>query len=137
MRLGTRGAALVEFALAWPLAVLFVMVGVQVAVSGAEWSAAHSAAAAGARAASAAGAVPADGAVVALHGLTPALAGATAEAWCPGQPAPPQVWVCARDLGRTVDVSIGGSVPALVPLFGAAGLPIGAEVTLQKETFAS
>lgn len=132
----SRGAALVEFALAWPLAIAVVMVSVELGVWGVEWSAAHAAAAAGARAASVSGAQPRTGALVALRTLAPALAGARAGIWCPGQaPASPSVWVCSRDLGRTVQVSIGGDVPALLPVLGGKGLPIRAEVTVQKETF--
>ena len=136
MRSTLRGAALVEFALTWPLAVLLVTASVEVGVWAAEWSAAHAAAAAGARAASASGASAGTGALVALRSLAPALAGTRAGTWCPGEShAAPQVWVCARDLGRRVQVSVGGTVSALVPLLGGDGLPIRADVTVQKETF--
>lgn len=136
MRNRARGAALVEFALAWPLAIALVMVSVELGVWAAEWSAAHAAAAAGARAASATAASPGTGALVALRSLAPALAGTRAGRWCPGEtPDAPQVWVCARDLGGSVQVSIGGTVSALLPVFGGKGLPIRADVTVQKETF--
>jgi len=132
----SRGTALVEFALCWPLAVLLVMLGVQLGVWGAESAAAHAAASAGARAATVSGANVERGGLVALRSLAPALAGTRAGAWCPGQaPVAPQVWVCARDVRNGVEVSIGGTVPALIPVLGANGLPVHADVTVQKETF--
>ena len=132
-----RAAGLVEFALAWPVAVLLVTGAVQIALWGAEWSAAHSAAEAGARAASMAGASPEEGAVVAARSLGPAVAGAGVGVWCPGNAGPtPPVWVCARDLGNAVEVSVGGAAPALVPLPALHGLPLRAHVTVAKESFA-
>jgi hypothetical protein len=136
MRRCKRGTALVEFALAWPVALSLVLGCVEIAVWGAEAFAARSAALAGARAASVAGAPPSVGSVVALHALEPSLVGASAAPWCPGQAgARPEIWVCARDLGPTVEVSIGGTVPALVPLVAGGGLPLRAHVVLQKEMF--
>src|SRR5579864_2580639 len=118
-----------EFALAWPVAPLLVLGCVELAVWGTESHAARNAALAGARAASAAGADPRAGEVVALRTLGPSLAGASPVAWCPGAgPEPTGVWVCAYDKGLTVEVKVGGSVPALVPLLGSTGLPLHADV---------
>ncbi|HEV2027102.1 MAG TPA: TadE/TadG family type IV pilus assembly protein [Candidatus Dormibacteraeota bacterium] len=132
-----RGAAMVEFALAWPVALLLVLSSVELAVWVAESFAARSAALAGARAASVAGASPQVATGVTIRVLAPSLVGVRAVAWCPGQGgAPPPLWVCARDLGSAVQVDVGGSVPALVPLAWGGGLPLHAHVALQKETFA-
>ena len=132
-----RGAALVEFALAWPVALLVILGSVELAVWGVEAYAARSAALAGARAASVAGVRPTLAVTVALRALNPSLVGATASSWCPGQPTPmPTVWICARDLGATVEVTVGGTAPAPVPLSRGQGLPLHADVILQKETFA-
>lgn len=131
-----RGAALLEFALAWPVALLLVVGCVELSVWGSESYAARAAALAGARAASVVGASPAAGAEVAVRALAPSLVGARASAWCPGQSrATPPVWVCVRDIGSSVAVSVGGYAPALVPLVAGSGLPLHADVTLQKEAF--
>ncbi len=133
---GTRGAAIVEFALAWPIALLLVLGSVELAVWGAESLAARSAALAGARAASVAGSDPEVAVAVALRVLSPSLVGVAAGAWCPGQGGhPPEVWVCAIDLGSEVQVDIGGSVPSLVPIVPGGGLPLHAHTTLKKEIF--
>jgi hypothetical protein len=127
-----------EFALAWPVALLLVLGCVELAVWGTESSAARSAALAGARAASVAGADPRVGEQVTVHALSPSLAGAAPVAWCPGDTTPPAaVWVCVYDHGLTVEVVVGGVVPALVPLLGSQGLPLHADVILQKERFAT
>ncbi|TAN32095.1 hypothetical protein EPN29_10245 [bacterium] len=132
-----RGAAVMEFALAWPVTLLLVLGCVELAVWEAEAFAARSAALAGARAATVAGAGPGAAAAAALYALAPSLVGAAAVIWCPGQPAAPAgVWVCATDLGSAVQVEVGGSVPALVPLVPGGGLPLHAYAVLQKETFA-
>jgi hypothetical protein len=130
------GTALIEFALAWPIALLLVLGCVEIAVWSAEAFAARSAALAGARAASVAGAGANIASAVALRALEPSLVGATAAPWCPGQAGNrPEVWVCARDLGSGVEVTIGGTAPALVPLVAGGGLPLHAHVVVQKETF--
>jgi hypothetical protein len=130
------GAALVDFALAWPLMLLAVFACVQLAIWGAEEHAARSAALAGARAGSAAGAGTDAATEVTLNALGPSLFAIKAVAWCPGSaPAPPGVWVCSRNRPAGVSVDVGGSVPALVPLVGA-GLPIAASASMGKEAFA-
>lgn len=132
----TRGSATVEFALAWPIALLLVLGCVELVVWGTESFEARSAALAGARAGSVAGSGPEVAATVALRVLAPSLVGATAGAWCPGQKEdPPQVWVCAIDLGSRVQVEVGGSVPSLVPMLQGGGLPIHARTVMQKEIF--
>jgi Flp pilus assembly protein TadG len=131
-----RGAAILEFALAWPVALLLALGCVELAVWSAESFAARSSALAGARAASVAGSNPRIAALVTIRALSPSLVGVQAGAWCPGQGgAPPPVWVCATDLGPTVQVEVGGSVPALVPVGVGRGLPLHAQVEIQKEAF--
>ena len=133
----TRGTALMEFALAWPIALLLVYGAVETAVYGSETFAARSAALAGARAGAVTGGGPAIAAEVALRTLSPSLVGVTPSAGCPGDSRLlPAVWVCARDLGSSVQVDIGGTVPALVPLVHEGGLPLRAHVVVQKEVFA-
>lgn len=132
-----RGTALMEFALAWPVALLLVLGAVETAVWATETFAARSAALAGARIGAIAG-TPADrAATVTLRTLSPSLVGVTAATWCPGQSGrPPDVWVCATDLGSAIQVDVGGSVPALVPIVSRSGIPLHAHVVLDKETFA-
>lgn len=132
-----RGTALMEFALAWPVALLLVLGAVETAVWATETFAARSAALAGARIGAIAG-TPADrAATVTLRTLLPSLVGVTAATWCPGQSGrPPDVWVCATDLGSAIQVDVGGSVPALVPIVSRSGIPLHAHVVLDKETFA-
>jgi hypothetical protein len=131
-----RGAAILEFALTWPVALLLTLGCVELAVWSAESFAARSAALAGARAAAVAGSTPQVAALVTIRALSPSLVGVQAGAWCPGQAggAPP-VWVCATDLGSAVQVDVGGSVPALVPVGLGKGLPVHAHVEMQKEAF--
>jgi hypothetical protein len=132
-----RGAAILEFALAWPVALLLALASVELAVWGAESYAARSAALAGARAASVADSSPRKAALVTIRALSPSLVGVQAGAWCPGQGgAQPPVWVCAVDLGSAMQVEVGGLVPALVPVGLGQGLPIHAHVEIQKEAFA-
>ncbi len=127
---------MLEFALVWPVALLLALGCVELAVWGAESFAARSAAVAGARAGTVAGSGPQVAAAVTMRVLAPSLVGVQASAWCPGQGnQPPRLWVCATDLGSTVQVDVGGSVPALVPLGPGPGLPLHAHVVLQKETF--
>jgi Flp pilus assembly protein TadG len=133
-----RGTALLEFALAWPIALLLALGCVELALWAVESDAARNAALAGARAAAVSGADPRAGEQVALRAMGPSLAGASAVAWCPGSlPPPPRVWVCVRDLTSAVEVIVGGSVPALVPVLGSQGLPLRADVVLSKERFAT
>ena len=135
-RLAHRGSTLVEFAIAWPIALLIVLAAVETAVWGTEMYAARSASLAGARAGSVTGGTAAIASAVALGSLAPSLVGVTAGSWCPGQSsASPTVWVCATDLGAAMQVDIGGSVPALVPVGLGAGLPLRAHVVLQKEAY--
>lgn len=135
---GRRGAAILEFALAWPVALLLALTCVELAVWGAESFAARSAALAGARAASVEGSNPRTAELVAMRVLSPNLVGVQAGVWCPGQvEAPPAVWVCATDLGSAVQVDVGGSVPALVPVGLGQGLPLHARVEIRKEAFAT
>ncbi len=136
-RRGQVAAALVEFAIVWPIALLVVLATVETAVWSSESYAARAASLAGARAGSVAGATPAVAAQVARSALSSSLVGVEAAIWCPGQarPAPP-VWVCAIDLGASIAVEVGGSAPALVPIAPGAGLPLHARVVLPKERFA-
>jgi len=130
------GAALVEFALVWPIALLIVLATVETAVWSVEAYAARAASLAGARAGAMAGGTPSAAAEVARRTLSSSLVGVAAVIWCPGgqRPAPP-VWVCAVDLGTGVEVDIGGAAPALVPLVAGGGIPLQAHVILRKETF--
>lgn len=136
MKRRQHAAALVEFALAWPVALLIVLSTVQAAVWAAEAYAAHAATVAGARAGAIAGGTAQVASVVALRTLSASLVGVVPRPWCPGaSPLPPPVWVCAIDLGDYIEVDVGGTVPALVPLVPGAGLPIRAHVVLAKERF--
>ena len=132
-----RGGTLLEFAIAWPVALLLIVGSVQLAVWGSEAFAAKQAALAGARAGIAAGASIGLARSAALASLRPVLVGASAGAWCPSSGgAHPAVWVCVTSSATAVEVRVGGSVPALFPLLpGAGGLPLGADVTLERETF--
>jgi len=130
------GTALMEFALAWPAALLVVLGCVELSVWGSEAYAARAAALAAARAGAVAGEGPDAAAAVALRALGPSLVGARAAAWCPGQAEPPpEVWVCVKDLGAAVTVTVGGTAPAVVPLAPGEGLPLDANITLAKEAF--
>ena len=131
-----RGAAILEFALAWPVALLLALGCVELAVWSVESFAARSAALAGARAAVVAGSTPQIAALVTIRALSPSLVGVQAGAWCPGQggDAPP-VWVCAMDLGPAIQIDVGGSVPSLVPVGFGNGLPLHAHIEMQKEAF--
>jgi hypothetical protein len=136
-RRAQKGSTLAEFAVGWPVALLIVLAAVETAVWGSEAYAARAAALAGARAGSVSGGTATVASAVALRSLAPSLVGVTADAWCPGQSsAPPPVWVCATDLGASMQVDVGGSVPALVPLWLGPGLPLHAHVVLQKEAYA-
>ena len=131
-----RAAALVEFALAWPVALLIVFATVQAAVWAAETYAARAASLAGARAGSVAGATATNAEQVARAALASSLIGVTPAVWCPGQPSPkPPVWVCAIDRGSTMEVDVGGTAPGLVPFGPAGGLPLHAAIALPKEVF--
>lgn len=131
-----RGTALIEFALAWPIALLLALGSVEAAVWGSETFAARSAALEGARAAAAAGGTPSLAVEVTRRTLAPSLVGVSTVAWCPGDSqAPPELWVCASDLGDAIEVEIGGMVPAVFPLTGGDGLPLQARVVVPKEVF--
>jgi len=131
-----RAAALVEFALAWPIALLIVLCTVEAAVWAAEAYAAHAATVAGARAGAIAGGTAEVASAVTLHTLSASLVGVAPMPWCPGaSPSPPPVWVCATDLGQSIEVDVGGFVPAMVPLAPGPGLPLRAHVVLAKEKF--
>lgn len=136
MKENQRAAALVEFALAWPVALLIVLATVQAAVWAAEAYAARAATVAGARAgAVATGSAPV-AALVTIRSLAPDLVGVVPKAWCPGlSPMPPPVWVCSVDLGGSIEVDVGGTVPALVPIAPDGGLPVRAHIVLPKERF--
>jgi hypothetical protein len=132
-----HGTALMEFALAWPIALLLVLGAVETGVWGSEVFAARSAALAGARAGAVVGAGAPAAVAVTIRTLAPSLVGVAASAWCPDQSRlRPPLWVCARDLGEAIEVDVGGEVPALVPILGERGLPLRAQVVLQKEGFA-
>ena len=136
MRKPQHAAALVEFALAWPIALLLILSMVEAAVWAAEAYAAHAATIAGARAGAIVGGTAQVASTVALRTLSASLVGVVPKPWCPGaSPARPSVWVCATDLGQSIEVDVGGTVPALVPLAPSAGLPLRAHVVLAKEKF--
>jgi Flp pilus assembly protein TadG len=131
-----RGTALVEFAFAWPIALLLALGTIETAVWSSETFAARSAALAGARAAAAAGGTSEVAIAVTQRILSPSLVGVTLSAWCPGESqTSPALWVCAKDQGDAIQVEIGGAVPAIVPLVSQAGLPLHAHVVVQKERF--
>jgi hypothetical protein len=131
-----HAGALVEFALAWPIALLIVLSTVEAAVWAAEAYAAHAATIAGARAGAIAGGTAAVASAVTLRTLSAGVVGVVPRPWCPGaSQLPPPVWVCATDLGQSIEVDVGGFVPALVPLAPGAGLPLRAHVVLAKEKF--
>ena len=132
----SRGSTLVEFALAWPLVLALVYACIQLAIWGAEEHAAHSAALAGVRAGSAANGDAGTAAEIAVAVLRPSLVGASLAVSCADADVrEPGAFVCARELTGAVDVTIAGSVPALVPLMGS-GLPISAHAVIAKEAFA-
>ena len=136
MRRRQRAAALVEFALAWPVALLIVLSTVEAAVWAAEGYAAHAATVAGARAGAIVGGTAQVASAVTLRVLSASLVGVEPRPWCPGaSPSPPPVWVCAIDLGAAIEVDVGGYVPALVPLVPGAGLPLHAHVLIAREKF--
>jgi hypothetical protein len=133
-----HGTALVEFALAWPIALLLALGTVETAVWASETFAAQSAALAGARSAAGAGGTPDAAAAMTQRVLSPSLVGVAATKWCPGEsPVSPALWICARDLGDAMQVEIGGVVPAIVPLVTQTGLPLRARAVVQKESFAT
>lgn len=131
------GSTLLEFAIAWPVALLLVAGSVQLAVWSSQAYAAKQAALSGARAGSAADGTAALTESVTLASLRPLLIGTRASAWCPASRGPsPPVWVCVSWSGTAVEVRVGGSVPAILPLVsGVRGLPLNADVALVRETF--
>lgn len=134
MRRPQFGGALVEFALAWPVALVLLLGGVQVALWASESFAARAAILAGARAGTVAGAQADVAAKVAVRALRPAVFGTFVTASC-ASPSGSGLVVCARDVGNSVEVEVAGTVPALMPLAPARGLPVRARVVLQRETF--
>lgn len=130
-----RGSTLVEFALAWPVALVLLLGAVQVALWAGESFAARAAALAGARAGTVAGGSADVAAKVAIRALRPTVLGAFVTASCASPPRS-GLEVCARDRGDELEVDVAGVVPALVPLAPDGGLPVSARVVLQKETFA-
>ncbi|MGH7903701.1 MAG: TadE/TadG family type IV pilus assembly protein [Candidatus Dormibacteraceae bacterium] len=131
----SRGQTLLEFAIAWPLALALIFGCVQLGVWSAEAQAAREAALAGVRVGTGATAGPDEAAGVAVAALRPWLVGAAVGRWCPGGAAPPPVWICARSRGASIEVAIGGQVPALVPLVPGGGLPLRADAVMAKEAF--
>ena len=131
------GSTLLEFAIAWPVALLLIAGSVQLAVWGSQAYAAKQAALAGARAGSAADGTAALTESVTLASLRPVLVGTRASAWCPASRGPsPPVWVCVSWSGTAVEVRVGGSVPAILPFVSdGRGLPLNADVVLVRETF--
>jgi Flp pilus assembly protein TadG len=131
------GSTLLEFAIAWPVALLLVAGSVQLALWGSQAYAAKQAALAGARAGSAVGGSASIAGAVALASLEPVLPGTAASTWCPASPArQPQVWVCVTWSAAVVEVRVSGWVPAILPfLSGGRGLPLNADVALAREAF--
>lgn len=133
---GQRGDALVEFALAWPVAVLLTAGGVQLALWSAELSAVQEASLAGASIGQspAASAAQVDDAALAV--LRPWAGGVRPVSWCPGDPGvQPQLWVCASLTPAHVEVRAGGELQPLLALLPGRGLPFEAEVQLPREAF--
>ena len=136
MKRWSRGTALMEFALAWPIVLLLVLGAVQLAIWASESAAARGAALAGARAGTVAGAGSDVAARVTLNALMPAIVGAGAAVWCPTDNArQPMLWICATDLSSALRVDVGGSAPSLVPIVPGKGMPIHARAVLDKESF--
>jgi hypothetical protein len=136
MTRSSRGAALMEFALAWPIVLLLVLGTVEMAVWASEAAAARDAALAGARAGSVVGAGADVATRVTVRVMSASLVGVSASAWCPTGARPaPALWVCSIDRGDVLQVDVGGSVPSLVPLVPGRGLPVRAHVVLNKEMF--
>jgi hypothetical protein len=132
-----RGSTLLEFALAWPVVVILVLGSVQLGVWAAEAHAVRAAALAGAESGSTRSGTEEGAAEVAVSTLRTSLVGAGAARWCPEAAGPPPapVWVCASTTSLEARLRIGGAVPALVPTVFASGLPVGADVRLQREVF--
>jgi hypothetical protein len=136
MKRRSSGTALMEFALAWPVVLLLVLGAVQIGVWESEAAAAHHAALAGARAGTVAGAGTGVAVRVALRTISASFVGVGASAWCPAEAGHvPALWVCAIDLGASLEVDVAGSVPALVPVVPGGRLPVRAHVVLDKERF--
>ncbi len=135
-----RGSTLLEFALAWPVALLLVLGAIQLGVYSVEVNAARAAALAGARAAATRGGTISQGTLVAVLALDPALVGVQATSYCQGgrggpRNAPP-VSVCTRTSAGLVSVVVSGKVPSLVPLVGPQlALPIYANAVVHSEVF--
>jgi hypothetical protein len=132
-----RGSTLLEFALVLPIVLILVLGSVQLGVWAAEAHSVRAAALAGAQSGSTRSGTADTAAEVALSILRPSLVGAEAARWCPEAAGPPPapVWVCASSSGLEVRVRIGGTVPPVVPMLFVSGLPLGADVRLQREAF--
>ena len=124
-----------EFALAWPVVVLVTSVAIELCLWAALAAGARTAALSGARAGAIAGGSTSTATSVALASLRPVAFGVQPAAWCPGSPSMPLVWVCVHDLGTSVEVIVGGQAPGLVPVPVAAGLPVHADVTVNREQY--
>lgn len=131
-----RGAALVEFAVAWPVAVLLTAGGVQLTLWGAEVSAAHEAALAGARVGQAPGASAAQVKNAAQTVLRSWAGGVAPVAWCPGEEAlQPQLWVCPGLTPALSEVRVGGDLTPLLALVPGGRLPFAVDVRLPREAY--
>lgn len=130
-----RGSALVEFALAWPVALLIVLGAVEISLWASESFAARDAALAAARAEAVAGGSPAAASRIAISDLQAGVFGAPVIASCNRALGGEGIEVCVRDLGPEVDVAIDGSVPSLVPLAAGHALPISAHAVVRKEVY--
>lgn len=129
------GAALLEFAIAWPVVLLLVFGAVRLSLWAEESFAAREAALAGARAAAVSGGSTGTGDSVALNVLRPAIFGGEVVASCEPAAVGDVLQVCTREVGAAIDVTVAGTVPALLPLPVRQGLPIRAHVLLAKEVF--
>ena len=136
-----RGSTRLEFALAWPVALLLVLGCVQLGLYSVEAYSARAAAMVGARAGAARGGTEAGATAATLAALNPSLVGIRAKPFCrnqsgPRAPVPPPLWVCTVYSAHTVTVEVGGRVPALVPLLDfQPWLPVAAHAVLATEVF--
>ena len=133
-----RGSTLLEFAIAWPIMLLLVLGAVQLSILAVEDYSARAAAVAGARAGSATGGTTQGAEAMAVNALNPSLVGVRAVAYCASDDhaAPPPLWVCAESSPTEVTVTIGGTVPTIIPLLRLArGVDLTAQATIRREVF--